>query len=68
MAIPNKNRNFTPRITIIKEKVEVMLLTSNTTQNRVIPYWNEIKKLSRQDRSESDLALQDLTEFVLRHP
>lgn len=45
-----------------------MLLTSNTTQNRVIPYWNEIKKLSRQDRSDSDLALQDLTEFVLRHP
>lgn len=29
-----------------------MLMTSNATQERVVPFWNEIKKLSRQDRSE----------------
>ena len=40
-----------------------MLLTSNTTQNKVIPYWNEIKKLSRQDRSE----LASLLEISLKN-
>ena len=28
-----------------------MLTTSNTTKNTVVPYWDEIKKLSREDRN-----------------
>ena len=45
-----------------------MLMTSNAVQDRVVPYWNEIKKLSSEDKYalitllESSLSEEDVNE------
>lgn len=45
-----------------------MLMTSNAVQDRVVPYWNEVKQLSSKDKyalitlQESSLSEEEVNE------
>lgn len=55
-------------VVAFNKEVEMMYTTNASPENKVVPYWNEIKKLSREDRSLlADLISESLESEELDH-